>query len=325
MGSPSRLSDARAARQEADRLRKDLADARKRSEDAECQLNSATAQLRPLFDVADVTDAAALQPFVERSDRKRAALAAVEEARKRLVAAGDGLPFAVLAEEVDAEELDTVTARLRETTQDLEHSRAAESSRATELLEAEHAVNAIAGQANAAVAEAKRQEALAAMGDAAERYVRVSVATHLLRWSIDRYRERKQGPMLARASVIFASLTLGGFQRLVVDYEGESPVLAALRQSGAPLDVTGMSEGTRDQLYLALRLAALELHLDQSSPLPFVADDLFVNFDDERSAAGLAALGFLSRRTQVIFLTHHAHLVPLYEKEMGGLASVTRL
>ena len=35
-----------------------------------------------------------------------------------------------------------------------------------------------------------------------------------------------------------------------------------------------MSEGTRDQLYLALRLAALELHLGRATALPFVADDL---------------------------------------------------
>ena len=71
-----------------------------------------------------------------------------------------------------------------------------------------------------------------------------------------------------------------------------------------------MSDGTRDQLYLALRLAALEMHIDKSMPLPFIADDLFINFDDERSTAGFEALRELSEQTQVIFLSHHDHLIP---------------
>ncbi|MEZ4546559.1 MAG: hypothetical protein R3B51_02035 [Thermodesulfobacteriota bacterium] len=40
-----------------------------------------------------------------------------------------------------------------------------------------------------------------------------------------------------------------------------------------------MSDGTADQLYLALRIAAIEDYLERSNALPFVADDLFINFD----------------------------------------------
>ncbi len=59
--------------------------------------------------------------------------------------------------------------------------------------------------------------------------------------------------------------------------------------------VIGMSEGSRDQLYLALRLAALELQVEQGFAMPLIADDLFINFDDRRTAAGLRVLGELSR------------------------------
>ena len=68
-----------------------------------------------------------------------------------------------------------------------------------------------------------------------------------------------------------------------------------------------MSEGTRDQLYLALRLAALQLQTAQGQALPFIADDLFINFDDGRTLAGLKVLGELSRHLQIIVLTHHEH------------------
>jgi len=135
------------------------------------------------------------------------------------------------------------------------------------------------------------------MAEASERYVRFTTAIRMLTWAIDRYRDQKQGPMLARAGAIFSTLTLGRYSKLFVDYEKMPFSLSALRTDGRQVEVSGMSEGTRDQLFLALCLAALELHLGKSKALPFIADDLFINFDDERSTAGLEALRELSTRT----------------------------
>jgi chromosome segregation protein len=59
--------------------------------------------------------------------------------------------------------------------------------------------------------------------------------------------------------------------------------------------------------------------------LPFVADDLFINYDDGRAEAGLAALAALSERTQVIFLSHHAHLLPVARAVFGESVNVIRL
>ena len=129
------------------------------------------------------------------------------------------------------------------------------------------------------------------MADAVERYLKVYTAARLLKWSIEQYREAKQGPMLSLASTVFARLTLGSFERLTVDFDSEPLKLQGRRPGGAVVDIEGMSEGTRDQLYLALRLAALDMHLGQAHVLPFVADDLFINFDDKRATAGLEALG----------------------------------
>ena len=163
------------------------------------------------------------------------------------------------------------------------------------------------------------------MADAAERFIKVHIAGKLLRWAIDRFRETKQGPMLARASEIFSSLTLGSFSKLVVDFESDPPRLDGLRPDGRTVGIAGMSDGTRDQLYLALRLAALELHIGQGHALPFIADDLFINYDDDRSLAGLEALAKLSEVTQVIFLSHHRHLLPAVKRVFGESANITEL
>ena len=187
------------------------------------------------------------------------------------------------------------------------------------------AFDALDGADQAARAEAQRQEALAAMADAAEHYLRLKTAARLLTWSIEKFRETKQGPMLAKASSIFNGLTMDSFSRLLVDSDAATPRLFGIRPNGEQVDVAGMSEGSRDQLYLALRLAALELQVEQGFGMPLIADDLFINFDDRRTMAGLKMLGELSRSMQVVFLTHHDHLVPLAQEALGADLNVVQL
>ena len=51
--------------------------------------------------------------------------------------------------------------------------------------------------------------------------------------------------------------------------------------------------------------------------LPFLADDLFINYDDARSAAGFRVLAKLAEETQVLFFTHHEHLADLARDTLG--------
>ena len=67
------------------------------------------------------------------------------------------------------------------------------------------------------------------------------------------------------------------------------------------------------------------LHLQQATSLPFIADDLFINFDDARAQAGLQALARLSELTQVIFLSHHDHMLPMVRDVFGVGVNVVRL
>lgn len=72
-------------------------------------------------------------------------------------------------------------------------------------------------------------------------------------------------------------------------------------------------------------IAEIEDDLDRADALPFVADDLFVNFDDDRAGVGFEVLGALARRTQVLFFTHHRHLVDVARRALGGSLSVVDL
>jgi uncharacterized protein YhaN len=174
---------------------------------------------------------------------------------------------------------------------------------------------AISGSDRAARAAADRQAALSKMTDVAEQYVSVRSAVLLLQWAVERYRREKQAPLLKRAGELFSVLTRESFTGLQLEFDEHDKMhLAGVRRNGRTVLVSGLSTGTADQLYLALRIAAVEEFLNHGTALPFVADDLFINFDDDRAATGFKVLSELAEKTQVLFFTHHQHLLNIANK-----------
>lgn len=74
--------------------------------------------------------------------------------------------------------------------------------------------------------------------------------------------------------------------------------------SAVEMDRLRLSTGTRDQLYLALRLAVCKVLLDKTDEsVPLILDDPFVNYDDQRVACGMKLLREIAHERQVILLT----------------------
>ncbi|MGZ6076099.1 MAG: ATP-binding protein, partial [Isosphaeraceae bacterium] len=169
------------------------------------------------------------------------------------------------------------------------------------------------GSSRAAEAAEQAEELKARLAVDVEEYARLRLAAVVLHEAIDRYRQRSQGPVLDRASGLFAQLTLGSFNGLKVDYDDhDQAVLRAVRPGGTEtVGIAGLSEGSADQLYLALRLASLGTYLESHEPIPLVVDDILIQFDDDRATAALRALAELSRRTQIVLFSHHEHVCRL--------------
>ena len=322
-----RLKTAHQDEAEHDRLQQQQARNRQALEAARQQQIQVDALLQPLRLAAGIDDLALLGPAIARSEERQQIEHEIRRIETALREAGDGHPIESLRTEAASIEPDQLQVELNrlgteagQVVEDISHLGA----RHGQLKAAFDALN---GSDAAARAAARQQEAAAGMAEAAERYLRLKTAARLLQWSMERFRQTRQGPMLARASEIFQALTLGSFSRLLVDADShDSPRLVSIRTDGnKPVEVPGLSEGTRDQLYLALRLAALDQQASQGSRMPLIADDLFINFDDRRTEAGLQVLGEVSRRMQVILLTHHDHLVPLARQVLGDGLNVIEL
>lgn len=256
---------------------------------------------------------------IDRSRRKAMLEARADALRREILADADGRGLAEAAAEagaVDPDRCQGELAALKSAMEELLTETQRLGARKQELSQKREQM---AGAHGAAEAEQARRNALADIEDVSERWLVVKTAAFLLRRGVDQFRREQQGPLLARAEALFRALTLGSFDRFQIDYgNDDKPCLLGVRSDGSTCPTTGMSDGTRDQLFLALRLAAIERYLVEAEPLPFIADDLFVHFDDARASAGLESLIALGEKTQVLLFTHHRHLAELARRVGGG-------
>ncbi|GAA4411231.1 ATP-binding protein [Quisquiliibacterium transsilvanicum] len=267
-------------------------------------------RLAALCGAASVQSPAELPEAEERSRRRREAQVRLDSASVQLAQASRRAPeqLRALLADLDSAAIDAEEAACGQRQHQLEES-LREARRAEEA--ARLALQAIDGADTAAAEREAMARAEARVRASIPAWVRSRLAHALLAEALGRFRDRAQGPMLAAASGYFARMTGGEFTRLVGDDSTEPPVLLAERRDGRRLPVEGMSEGTRDQLYLALRLAALELRRAAQVDLPLLLDDVLMTSDDRRATLILQALADFAREGQVIVFTHHRHLVEL--------------
>ena len=293
---------------------------------AEKEKGKVELEISGLMKDARVSSREELPLAVERSDQKRALQDECEEIERKLKTDGDGKTVEELAEECSGADIDDIATRETKLEADMNLLRQQQGEASARFAQARDAFEKAGGDDAAARCAADRQQAAAEIQDVAARYIRFRTSALLLRRAIERFRQEKQGPLLFRAGDLFCRLTSGSFTKLQVVYDDkDKPGLAGQRDDGREVPVSGLSTGSADQLFLALRIAAVENHLERAPALPFVADDLFINFDDERAAIGLQLLEGLSRQTQVLFFTHHRHIVEIARKTLGSAVHTAEL
>lgn len=311
-GLRARLADSqqRAVRREALQSQRSL---RARTlEDARRKMLASQAQLARLCQEARCESPDELPEAEARAEQAHRLRAEVDLIERQMLERGGGASLEQLLREAGSADREALPREIEAIRREIEELEASERELSEAIGAERNELKRMDGSARAAEAAEQAQSYLAQIRESAQQYLRLRLASLVLRREIERYREENQGPLLARAGEIFARLTLSSFTRLTSDFnERDEPILVGIRPSGQAVRVEGMSEGTRDQLHLALRLASIEKHLVAAEPLPVVLDDVLINFDDERAAAGLSVLAELSAKTQVLLFTHHKRLVEI--------------
>jgi len=292
----------------------------------EKHLREATIALRRISDdlsilckEAQVEHVDSLPDAEDRSNLRREQELALKNVEDRLIELASGKELNEFLKEVSEEDPDTLEPEILRLNTEISEKKQALKQISEAIGERRKELRLMDGSAEAAQVADEAQAVLASMATDVEQYCRLRISELLLARAIEQYREKHQGPLLRRAGELFSALTLGSFKDLIADFDesGEDTLVGLRADTNKTVPVSGMSDGTTDQLYLALRLASLEQYLEKHPPIPFILDDILINFDDTRSVATLEILADLSQRTQVIFFTHHQHLVELAKENLN--------
>ena len=130
--------------------------------------------------------------------------------------------------------------------------------------------------------------------------------------AVSRYEEERQPDVIRAAQDAFTNMTGGRYEKLLKPLDSDE--LHVRDGNGHDRTVGQLSRGTREQLYLAMRMGLIAQYEQNAEPLPVIMDDILVNFDDERGPLAVKALAEFAESRQVIVMTCHENTVELYRK-----------
>jgi len=310
------LTDTRALREKRSTLTQQVADDQLAVEDARQSAEDAQIIIDRLLLQANCITLENLELVEEKSTQRSALAVEVRDIETRLVKSA-GLPLAEALSQAEGQDPDAVAEALDHNVQENDECAANVQKLHEGYIAARQTFETMDGSAAAADAQQKMAQHSARIAELGADYAASRIASAVLVQVIDTYQKRNQGPLVELASTRFAEITAGRYVGVVIDYDEEAQILKAVRSDGERLSMEQLSTGRRDQLFLALRLAAIKGHVDNGEPLPVIIDDILIQFDDAAAAATFKVLADLSTRTQVLFLTHHEHLLEVAETAIG--------
>lgn len=174
-------------------------------------------------------------------------------------------------------------------------------------------LNELERAAGAADAEAEVASRQAEVAELTEKWAILTLQRKLLEDVLDGLGSDDTRPLLDHAGRILEQLTDGRWLALRAEDDGASRKLLVIRADNIPCGTTQLSEGTADQVFLSLRLAAVaELHNARiesgEQAIPLVLDDVLMAFDEARTKHAIKILESLAPGLQVIVFTHHEHV-----------------
>ncbi|WP_404451656.1 AAA family ATPase [Virgibacillus necropolis] len=139
-----------------------------------------------------------------------------------------------------------------------------------------------------------------------EKWAILKSAKEMLLETKKSYREKYMTRMMEQTSAYFAILTNHAYTNVYAPTEEKLFQVESVDH--LRYTVNELSQGTKDQLYIALRLAISEVMSD-AHRMPFIIDDAFVHFDDIRVENMMLLIASIAKKRQVLLFTCRRALI----------------
>ncbi|MFN6140325.1 MAG: ATP-binding protein [Planctomycetota bacterium] len=126
------------------------------------------------------------------------------------------------------------------------------------------------------------------------------------------YESERQPETLREASAFLKQLTEGKYIRVWTPLGKNALRIDNDKGQSLPLEV--LSRGTREAVFIALRLSLAAAYSRRGATLPLVLDDVLVNFDTIRATSAAKVLrDFAALGHQVVMFTCHEHIMRMFD------------
>ena len=168
--------------------------------------------------------------------------------------------------------------------------------------------------------ETRRNQLAGEVGRRYRQWQVYACAQALIEETLERFERERQPAVFARASERLARFSHGRYTQIRQAEAGQDfRVIDADDRAVQPID---LSRGTREQLYLAVRLGLIEEFAQRGTSLPLVLDEILVNFDPDRMAAVAGELARFAENHQVLLFTCHPEIAQRVQANAPGAASI---
>jgi uncharacterized protein YhaN len=148
-------------------------------------------------------------------------------------------------------------------------------------------------------------------------------STQMLEMIRESYESKRQPETLKEASTYLQRLTEGKYSRIWTRLIGEELLVDNSDEETIPVDK--LSRGTREAVYLSLRLALVGAYARRGALIPMVLDDVLVNFDGRRAHSAAELLCEFSRNGyQILMFTCHEHMQDLFHSLGADVKTLPR-
>ncbi len=145
----------------------------------------------------------------------------------------------------------------------------------------------------------------------AEHWRTLAVTSNLLEQVCEIYETERQPETLREASAFLKQLTDGKYVRVWTPLGKNALQIDNDKNQSLPLEV--LSRGTREAVFIALRLSLAAAYSRRGVALPLILDDVLVNFDTGRATSAAKVLrDFAALGHQAIMFTCHEHIMRLF-------------
>ncbi len=159
--------------------------------------------------------------------------------------------------------------------------------------------------------------------DAVQQWQVLAVSGLLLESTRQIYETERQPETLREASHFLKDLTDGQYRRVWTPLEQDTLMVDDV--NGDSLSIDFLSRGTRESVFLSLRLALASAYARRGAMLPLVLDDVLVNLDGRRAKAAVRVLrDFASGDRQLLLFTCHEHIVELFAEQRIEIRELPR-